>query len=89
MAPALPAFLAAEKPNRVFINQGGLFYAAPQALSVNDAESTFPTPDMIEVLSKQEQPISREVMIDKILKLGASRMNAVLAPATPTEEKNA
>lgn len=88
MTPALPALLVPENQNRVFINQAGLFYAAPQAFSPHDAESTFATPDMIEVLSKLDVAVSREVMLDQILKLGAKRMHAVLTPATPTEEKN-
>lgn len=78
-----------EKLNRVFINQSGLMYAAPAALHPSDAESTFPTLDMIIVLSKENQPISRDVMIGKIVELGNARLQATLAPATPTEEKNA
>jgi hypothetical protein len=74
-----------EKPNRVFIDQHGKFYAAPQALHPSDAESTFPTPDMIEVLSKEDRPISRDDLTGKIIELGNTRMRAVFNPVTPSE----
>jgi hypothetical protein len=70
---------------RVFINESGKFYAAEAPFSHSDAESTFPTPDMIEVLSKEQKPISRDDMVGKILELGNARMWAVLAPSTPAE----
>lgn len=88
MAPSSPVVLSAvEVPalvKRVFIDQGGMFYAAAEKLSEHDAESNFPTQDMRDVLD--ETPVYREVMIDRIIKLGNKRTNAVLGHPNPVDD---
>lgn len=65
---------------RVFINEGGKFYAADKPFHPNDAESTFPTPDMVTVLAKEQKPLSREEMLQKIVDLGNQRIMGTLVP---------
>lgn len=62
---------------RVFINESGRIYRAEEPKSIADAESNFPTADMLAVLD--ENPVTREEMIKKIIDLGNKRATAVLA----------
>lgn len=63
--------------SRVFINENGKFYKADEPTSPNHAESTFPTPDMLTVLT--DEPCTREEMIRKINEDVVTKFNAVLA----------